>query len=471
MVMKDSIKPLVAILFWALAVYLAYLAGPWKREEDASKMPPGMHDSMFHMHQPLHPDGKVTMQGQFHLELVAEEDGTHRLWLSNAFRQEINPAGFNGQLTVEPVEGDAQHASFEQVGRSFELVARTAPVKGQAWLTVSGKLGEVTGLEDVKFFWDYEIEALGLRPPLGLDPMVPRSPDNALTSDKINLGRELFFDGDMSADGTVSCATCHLPERAFTDTNTIAVGIGGHKGRRNVPTALNSAYLNSFSWDGRSESLERYVLGPILGDDEMGNSNEAEVVASLKAVYGTRMQQAFDAPLSLDTIAKALACYQRSLFSGDSDFDRYEAGLKDAISLPAQRGRALFFGKVACGRCHVPPLFSDLGFHNLGVGWSDSGESDSGRFQVTNDDNDRGAFKTPSLRDVSRTAPYMHDGSLATLHDVVQYYNQGGIENPHLDSRIKPLGLVESEVKDLVAFLKTLDGRFEAASKETVQDR
>jgi cytochrome c peroxidase len=281
----------------------------------------------------------------------------------------------------------------------------------------------------------------------------------------------LFFDGDMSADGTVSCATCHLPERAFTDTNTIAVGIGGHKGRRNVPTALNSAYLNSFSWDGRSESLERYVLGPILGDDEMGNSNEAEVVASLKAVYGTRMQQAFDAPLSLDTIAKALACYQRSLFSGDSDFDRYEAGLKDAISLPAQRGRALFFGKVACGRCHVPPLFSDRGFHNLGVGWSDSGESDSGRFQVTNDDNDRGAFKTPSLRDVSRTAPYMHDGSLATLHDVVQYYNQGGIENPHLDSRIKPLGLVESEVKDLVAFLKTLDGRFEAASKETVQDR
>ena len=471
MVMKDPMKQLVAILFWALAVYLAYLTGPWSKEENASKMPLGPHDSMFHMHQPLHPDGKVTMQGQFHLELAAAANGTHRLWLSNAFRQEINPTGFNGQLTIEPVEGDAQHATFEQVGRSFELRAQVAPVKGQAWLTVSGKLGELTDFEDVKFFWDYQTEALGLRPPLGLDPMIPRSPDNTLTSDKIDLGRELFFDTDMSADGAVSCATCHLPERAFTDTNTISVGIGGHKGRRNVPTALNSAYLKSFAWDGRAKSLEQYVRSPILSDDEMGNRNEAEVVARLKTTYETRMQQAFDAPLSLDTIAKALACYQRTLFSGDSDFDRFEAGLKDAIGLSAQRGRALFFGRVGCGRCHVPPLFSDLGFHNLGVGWPDSGEPDLGRFLVTNDDNDRGAFKTPSLRDVSRTAPYMHDGSLATLHDVVQFYNQGGTENPHLDTHIKPLGLVASEVDDLVAFLKTLDGRLEISSKETPRDR
>ncbi len=469
--MKNPMKQLAALLFWALTVYLAYLTGPWGADDDGSRMPPGMHDSMFHMHQPLHPGGKVVMQGQFHLELAADADGTHRLWVSNAFRQEFDPVGFSAQLTIEPVEGETQQATFEQVGRSFELLARTAPVKGQAWLTVSGKLGELIEFENVKFFWDYETEALGLRPPLGLDPMVPRSPDNGLTSDKIELGRELFVDTKLSADGTVSCATCHLPDRAFTDANTIAIGIGGHEGRRNVPTTLNSAYLNSFAWDGRSESLERYVLGPIFSDDELGNRDEAEVVARLTTAYGTRVQQAFGAPLSLDTIAKALACYQRTLFSGDSDFDRYEAGLKDAISLSAQRGRAIFFGKVGCGHCHSPPLFSDLGFHNLGVGWSDSKEADLGRFLVTNDGEDRGAFKTPSLRDVSRTAPYMHDGSLATLGDVVRFYNLGGIENPHLDPRVKPLGLVESEVDDLVEFLKTLDGRFEIASKEAPNDK
>lgn len=470
--MKSLVQQAVATIAWAVALYLAWSAGTWNRKRATPNMRPELHDSTFHMHQPLHDGGKVTMQGQFHLELISEPDGTHRVWLSNAFRQEMDPAGFAGELTIERVDGEVQRARLEQVGRTRELLAKTAPLQGQAWITIRGNLGEVVNFDGVKLFWDYERESLGLRGRLGLDPMIPRSLHNPLTSAKVELGRELFFDRRLSADGTISCASCHQPEHAFAEGKPTTIGIAGRRGRRNTPTVLNAVYVRRFFWDGRGESLDEQARGPILSPDEMGNEDETSVVTRLQPIYGVRMREAFGEPTSLDTISKAVACFERTLLSGDSDFDRYEAGSRDAISPAAQRGRTLFFGKGGCVNCHIPPLFADDGFHNLGVGWTEEEPAgDLGRYEVTNDWQDRGAFKTPTLRDVNRTAPYMHDGSLATLKEVVSFYNQGGKSNPTLDPLIKPLRLEPSEIDDLVEFLKTLDGRFVTPSRSHDPDQ
>ena len=335
-------------------------------------------------------------------------------------------------------------------------------------MSVTGNLGRQVTFDGVEFFWDYDPD-FDLDTPLGLDPMVPVPGHNQLSDERVALGRDLFFDPLLSADKSVSCATCHRPEYAFAEPKAVAEGISGRTGRRNTPSVLNSVYLTSLFWDGRAESLEEQAVGPILAHAEMGITDVSALVSDLESKYGDRVRAAYNRPVSLHTIGMALASFERTLLSGDSDFDRFEAGNRTAISEAAHRGRGLFFGKAHCGNCHVPPLFTDLAFHNLGVGWKESGPADVGRFEATGDPKHRGAFKTPSLRDVAQTAPYMHDGSLPTLRSVVEFYNNGCRPNPGVSPHVGPLKLTGSEIDELVAFLKTLSGR--SYSRATVASR
>jgi cytochrome c peroxidase len=295
---------------------------------------------------------------------------------------------------------------------------------------------------------------------VGLDRMVPVPKNNPLTKVRIDLGRDLFFDPSLSRDGEISCASCHKPEFAFADDQPLSLGIKGRQGQRNTPTVLNAAYHRQLFWDGRVNSLEDQAKQPIFNHAEMGIDNETMLIDRLKNKYHERFRQVFGQPISLQTVAKALACYERTLLSGDSDFDRYEGGNRDALLPSAVRGRALFFGKAGCGHCHIPPLFTDYKFHNLGIGWDGAKFADAGRYKVTEFKKDRGTFKTPSLRDVTRTGPYMHDGSIPTLRKVIEFYNMGGHTNPTLDSQMKTLSLTEKHIDDIVAFLHSLEGRY-----------
>lgn len=279
--------------------------------------------------------------------------------------------------------------------------------------------------------------------PLGLDLYLPSPETNPLTAEKIELGRRLFFDRRLSRDGSISCATCHQPSRAFSDGRSIAVGIEGRVGRRNAPAIINRGYGRAFFWDGREATLESQVLKPIEDPNEM-DSTVGEAAARARV-----------AP---DDLANALASFVRSILSGNSRFDRLAYGDREALTGEERRGLEVFRGKGNCTACHIGPTFSDEGFHNTGVAFRDDRFLDEGRFAVTGKDADRGAFKTPTLRDVALTAPYMHDGSLATLEDVVEFYDQGGHANPSLDIDIKPLRLAPEDKRALVAFLRALTG-------------
>ena len=293
--------------------------------------------------------------------------------------------------------------------------------------------------------------------------MLPVPQDNPLTVEKVELGRHLFFEKRLSRDGSLACASCHLPDRAFADSRPVAVGIGGMRGRRNAPSLLNRAYGRTMFWDGRAGSLEEQALAPMESPAELGNSHE-EIVRRLAASreYRRRFERAFGTErVTIERVAQAIASFERTLLSGHSAFDRYEVfEEEDALSESARRGLALFHGKARCVLCHSGPLFTDESFHNTGVSWRKE-PSDLGRFEVTAQDKDRGTFKTPSLRDVEHTAPYMHDGSLATLKEVVDFYDRGGRNNTNLDAEIRPLGLTPSEKRALVAFLRALGGDVE----------
>jgi cytochrome c peroxidase len=280
--------------------------------------------------------------------------------------------------------------------------------------------------------------AAGPRLPLGLDLYRPSPEDNRITPAKVALGRLLFHDRRLSRDGSLSCATCHDPRRAFTDGRTVAQGIGGARGNRNTPTIVNRAWGRSFFFDGRAATLERQVLQPILSVSELGASPET-VLSLARTHYRRRFREAFDAEPSMDLVARALASYVRTIGAGDSDFDR------GALGEPARRGLALFRGKAGCHACHSGPLFTDEEFHNTGIAWRTGVPTDEGRARITKTPRDRGAFKTPTLREIARTAPYMHDGSLATLAQVIDYYDQGGQKNPALDTRLRPLRLSATE--------------------------
>ncbi len=291
--------------------------------------------------------------------------------------------------------------------------------------------------------------------PQGLKPL-PIPADNALSEAKIELGKQLYFDPRLSADNTISCASCHDPQKGWSNGESVATGIGGQKGGRNAPTIVNAAYQRFQFWDGRAEHLEGQALGPIQNPIEM-NMKLDDLVAKLSGIEGYRQQfeQVFGGEITPDRIAKAIASFERTVLSGDAPYDRFVAGDEDALSEAAQRGRQVFFNKANCSACHAGPNFSDGAFHNVGVGMDAPEEAqDIGRHAVTNLLGDRGAFRTPTLREIDRTAPYMHDGSLKTLEEVVDYYARGGHPNPQLDEEIYPLKLSDEQKQDLVAFLR-----------------
>lgn len=304
--------------------------------------------------------------------------------------------------------------------------------------------------------------ASGPTAPLGLDRYRPTPADNPLTPAKVALGRRLFQDRGLSRDGTLSCAVCHDPSRAFTNGRVVALGVDGSAGRRNVPTLINRVYGASFFWDGRAESIEQQVVQPLLSPREMATTADA-VVAAVRRDAGYRRQflAAFGREPQLPDIARALASYVRTIRSGNSRYDCFRSGAASALTEQEQRGMRVFFGTGSCGSCHAGPNITDERFHNTGVAFRNGRLLDPGRFVVTQKTVDRGAFKTPTLREVARTAPYMHDGSLPTLEDVVDYYDRGGSANPDLDVILHPLGLSVQDKRALIAFLRTLSGRIQ----------
>jgi cytochrome c peroxidase len=330
--------------------------------------------------------------------------------------------------------------------------------------------------------------------PLGLPP-VPVPSDNPQTPEKIALGKRLFEDKRFSADGTVSCATCHDPQKAFTDGLPTSEGIRKLKGTRNAPTVVNAAYYESQFWDGRRASLEEQAKDPLVNPIEHGLPSHAPLLETIRGdgsypsqfrgVFGVTPQQ-----ITMDHVAKAIASFERTLVFGDSPFDRYLfGGDKTALSESAIRGLEIYRTKGRCQDCHTigqtNATFTDNKFHNIGVGFKRLGSratqianafrkakqegkdidkailgdqeiSELGRFVVTLRPSDIGGFKTPTLRDIAVTAPYMHDGSLQTLEEVIEIYNKGGESNPFLDSGIRPLSLTDQEKADLVALMKSM---------------
>ncbi len=330
--------------------------------------------------------------------------------------------------------------------------------------------------------------------PLGL-PDVEIPQNNPLSAKKIKLGEKLFLDKRFSSDGTVSCATCHDPAKAFTDGLPVAEGIKKLKGTRNSPTVLNAAYYSTQFWDGRVNTFEEQAKAPFINPVEHGLKSFEPIIKIVQKDpgYAKAFREAFGiAPseITIEHVVKAIASFERTLVSGDSPFDRYMyGGDKNAMSEAAIRGLEIYRTKARCQDCHTigqtSAIFTDNKFHNLGVGFSvieenlfdivekfkktkesgkdvdesvltDKQASELGRFAVTLNIEDIGRFKTPTLRNVALTAPYMHDGSLATLEEVIELYDQGGEDNPMLDSGIRPLRLTDQEKADLLEFLKAL---------------
>jgi cytochrome c peroxidase len=304
-------------------------------------------------------------------------------------------------------------------------------------------------------------------PPLGLPP-VPIPADNPPTAETISLGRKLFYDPRLSKNNTLSCASCHNPFIGFSDGRAVAMGFGGAAGVRNAPTILNAAYSPVQFWDGRASSLEAQSAFPLANPLEMNQPHDVSVSKIRKdPEYQQQFARAFGpGSVTLDLIEKSLASFERTLLSGNSPFDKYEyGGEKHALSESAIRGLQIFRDPARgnCTACHTIgdhyALFTDGKFHNIGASVNSSGDlTDFGRFAATKIESEKGQFKTPTLRNVALTAPYMHDGSMKTLRDVVDFYAGGGNSNPNLDKEMKPLHLSAQDRADLVAFLESLTG-------------
>lgn len=272
--------------------------------------------------------------------------------------------------------------------------------------------------------------------PLGLDHYLPAPEDNPLTAEKIALGRQLFFDRRLSRDESISCASCHDPERAFSEPRPVSIGVYSRTGRRNAPALINRGYGRLFFWDGRVRTLEEQVLKPIEDPNEM----DLPLPQAATRVH-----------LSVRDLSHALASFVRSILSGDSPYDRFLNGDRTALTAQEQAGLQLFRGNAGCNSCHVGPNLTDESLHNTGIAWLNGKLTDEGAGD--------GMFKTPTLREIARTAPYMHDGSLKTLKEVVEYYDRGGNRNRHLDAELRPLRLTSEEKALLVEFLRSLSGR------------
>ena len=289
--------------------------------------------------------------------------------------------------------------------------------------------------------------------PDGFDP-IPIPSHNPLTRNKVLLGQRLFFEPLLSVDSTVSCATCHLPNTFFADRKAISPGVGGRLGTRNTPSLINIAYHKLFFWDGGSITLEHQVFGPLQNPDEMG-LDLASVLQRLGSIpiYQKAFEDVFGEAPSLRGLTQALGAYQRTLLSGGSRYDSYKAGNDMALTPAEKRGHDLFKGRAGCLHCHTGFLLTNLSFENNGLPIS---KEDSGRARITGLREDYGKFKVPSLRNIAQTAPYMHDGRMATLYDVIDHYSRGGHDVHGKNELIQPLELSEAEVADLEAFLYAL---------------
>ena len=366
-------------------------------------------------------------------------------------------------------------------------------------------------VEDIQAWLDRpeNHRVLDVKLPMGLDKgqsAIKGLDKNPLTLAKIELGRQLYFDGRLSADGSVSCADCHHPDEGYARHTQFGVGIEGQTGGRNSPVSYNRILSDAQFWDGRAESLEAQAVGPIANPIEMGNTHEA-AVKTLAGIEGYKIQfeKIFSDGVTIDNVGKAIASFERTIVTGPSPFDYYEdlqtikRGFADLIddldafkeeepeaferyqnalamsekhpmSESAARGRELFFGqKGGCTACHVGPNLADEKYHNLGVGL-DAEEPDLGRFVVTKVEKDKGAFKTPTIRNVALSAPYMHDGSQKTLAEVVDWYDKGGHPNPQLSDGIRKLNLTPEEKGDLVAFMEACTGEFPNVERERLPE-
>ncbi len=308
-------------------------------------------------------------------------------------------------------------------------------------------------------------EEAGQPQPLGQLPNVRIPSHNLQFDDKVALGKLLFFDSRLSKDGSVSCASCHVPAAGFSDPRQFSLGVGGKQGGRNAPPAMNAAYNHLQFWDGRAGSLEEQALGPIQNPIEMAETLEGVVKKLNKIkVYQVRFRAVFGGDISPDNIAKAIAAFERTLISTNSPFDRFIGGDKSALSEAAQRGFDLFQGKARCVLCHNGPNFTDNKFHNIGVPQTGPLKEDVGRYAVTKRESDRGAFKTPSLRSIALTAPYMHTGGFKTLDEVMEFYNKGGEPVTGKDAFMTALNLTDQEKKDLIEFMNSLTGELKNMS-------
>jgi cytochrome c peroxidase len=301
-----------------------------------------------------------------------------------------------------------------------------------------------------------------LKVPFGLEDEIKQyvPEDNPLTVEKVELGKLLFFDPRLSRDNTISCASCHKVELAWTDGTKLSLGINNQLSSRNSMTIINRLYGHAQLWHGKMTTLEEQAKNPLTKAVRMGMpSNDAEV-AKLNAIkgYKDRFQQVFCTDVTIEGIAKSLASFERTILSGNSPADRFDmGGEENAISESAKRGLAIFQGKGRCTRCHSGFNFADEEFHNLGIDW-DTNRADLGRYSVEKHPGTVGGFKTPTLREIARTAPYMHDGRFATLEEVIDFYDQGGLTNHHLSNLIIPLGLTSQEKKDLLEYMRALNG-------------
>ncbi len=289
-------------------------------------------------------------------------------------------------------------------------------------------------------------------------PAPPQDPENPVTPAKVELGRQLFEDTRLSGDESLSCASCHPSEMGYTEAVPFSEGMEGKPMPRHTPTLLNAAYYRFINWDGKFENTTQLVPAIMANPRNMNMQDDAVLITRLESVaeYRSQFREIFGGPASKQRVAQALDAYVRSLTTPNSPFDRYAAGDKTALTDAQKRGLTLFVGKAECTLCHRGPNFEDDQFHALGV----SGD-DPGRFKVTGEEADRYAFKTPTLRNVELTAPYMHDGSLATLRDVIDFYNAGGGPHQPKSLLLRRLNLTEREKSDLVAFLESLTGKVE----------
>lgn len=303
---------------------------------------------------------------------------------------------------------------------------------------------------------DYTLEL-----PLGLSADAAYIPEsNPLSAAKVELGKLLYFDPRLSKDNRVSCATCHHPNHGFAAPDPVSPGVGGALGNRNSNSVINRLFSKEQFWDGRAADLEEQAKGPLTNPVEMVMPSHDAVVQTVNIVRGYRPYfiKAFgDKEVTIDRIAQAIASYERTVVSGNSPYDRYLAGQPDGMSTAAVRGMGIFLGKGRCIQCHVGPNFTDEKYHNLGVGM-DKPNPDLGRFVVTQKESDKGAFKTPGLRNVAESAPYMHDGSERTLRDVMVLYKVGGTKNEWLSPLMQPVDLSDQDIDDLIAFMHALTG-------------